>query len=157
MIQTRIMKAAEQKDSDIKIPSKAKSSEYDTFILLKLEDYEYYVIRCHFKYVDKAICKRKSGHPNLEVTFIVPEKPNSKSLYSRLKERLSHSGVKFSYNNITLENPNSKSLYSRLSDSDVKFSYNNITLDKQLDTEQDILTVNNLIKIISELNEEKES
>jgi hypothetical protein len=75
---------------------------HELFIIIKLDTCKYYVIRSQNKSVQKAINKQLDEYPKLEVKLTILTQPNSKSLYSRIKERLKDSGVRFSYNKIFL-------------------------------------------------------
>lgn len=61
------------------------------FILLNLfdpESYDYYVIRCQKRIVNKRLHVIQDRHPNSQVILELEYDPNSVNLYNRMKERL---------------------------------------------------------------------
>jgi hypothetical protein len=51
----------------------------------------------------KALKKKLFTYPDLKILLTFISQPNSKSLYSRLKERMFGTNVRFCYNKIKLE------------------------------------------------------
>ncbi|CCV02232.1 hypothetical protein IIV30_037R [Invertebrate iridescent virus 30] len=84
----------------------ARSAERERFVLIKRNDpdyYLYYTIRAQEGYTQRKLKVEKLHFPNLEVLLDFKCNPNSKSLYTRIKENLKAEGVTFKGNNIDLE------------------------------------------------------
>ena len=87
-------------------PMPEDESKRERFVLLKLnnsEYYPYYTIRAQNTYTDRKIKTKRDHFPNLEVLIDFKCNPNSKTLYNRIKEKLKETGVTFSGNSIDLE------------------------------------------------------
>ncbi|CCV01984.1 hypothetical protein IIV22A_140L [Invertebrate iridescent virus 22] len=86
------------------LPDDKKKQE--RFVLLKRNDdeyYPYYTIRAQEGYTERRIKTQKVLFPNLEILLDFKANPNSKTLYTRIKEKLKDSGVLFEGNNIEIE------------------------------------------------------
>ncbi|CCV01837.1 hypothetical protein IIV22_160R [Invertebrate iridescent virus 22] len=89
-------------------PLPVNEDKQERFVLIKRNDpeyYLYYTIRAQDYYTQRKL-KQKSYIPNLEVLLDFKCNPNSKSLYTRMKENLKAEGVIFKGNNIDLEESN---------------------------------------------------
>ena len=87
-------------------PMPEDESKRERFVLLKLnnsEYYPYYTIRAQNVYTDRKIKTKRIHFPNLEVLIDFKCNPNSKTLYNRIKENLKEVGVTFNGNSIDLE------------------------------------------------------
>ncbi|CCV01780.1 hypothetical protein IIV22_103R [Invertebrate iridescent virus 22] len=87
-------------------PLPADESKRERFVLIKRNDpdyYPYYTIRAQEGYTIRKLKTEKLHFPNLEVLLDFKCNPNSKSLYTRIKENLKSKGVTFKGNNIDLE------------------------------------------------------
>ncbi|CCV01937.1 hypothetical protein IIV22A_093R [Invertebrate iridescent virus 22] len=88
-------------------PLPQDESKRERFVLIKRNDpeyYLYYTIRAQEGYTQRKLKTEKLHFPNLEVLLDFKCNPNSKSLYTRIKENLKTEGVTFKGNNIDLEN-----------------------------------------------------
>ncbi|CCV01839.1 hypothetical protein IIV22_162R [Invertebrate iridescent virus 22] len=87
-------------------PLPADESKRERFVLIKRNDpdyYLYYTIRAQEGYTQRKLKTEKLHFPNLEVLLDFKCNPNSKSLFTRIKENLKATGVVFKGNNIDLE------------------------------------------------------
>ncbi|CCV02252.1 hypothetical protein IIV30_057R [Invertebrate iridescent virus 30] len=87
-------------------PLPLDEDKQERFVLIKRnnnEYYPYYTIRAQYKYTERRIKTQKVLFPNLEVLLDFKANPNSKSLYTRIKDELKAKGVQFNGNNIDLE------------------------------------------------------
>ncbi|CCV02371.1 hypothetical protein IIV30_176R [Invertebrate iridescent virus 30] len=87
-------------------PLPEDESKRERFVLIKRNDseyYPYYTIRAQEGYTQRKLKTEKLHFPNLEVLLDFKCNPNSKSLYTRIKENLKTEGVTFKGNNIDLE------------------------------------------------------
>ncbi|CCV02366.1 hypothetical protein IIV30_171R [Invertebrate iridescent virus 30] len=87
-------------------PLPEDESKRERFVLIKRNDpdyYLYYTIRAQEGYTQRKLKTEKLHFPNLEVLLDFKCNPNSKSLYTRIKENLKATGVMFKGNNIDLE------------------------------------------------------
>ncbi|CCV02313.1 hypothetical protein IIV30_118R [Invertebrate iridescent virus 30] len=90
-------------------PLPEDESKRERFVLIKRNDpeyYLYYTIRAQEGYTQRKLKVEKLHFPNLEVLLDFKCNPNSKSLYTRIKENLKAKGVTFKGNNIDLEESN---------------------------------------------------
>jgi hypothetical protein len=84
-------------------------SKRERFVLLKRNDdqqrdyYQYYTIRAQDSYTTRRIKIQKIHFPNLVILLDFKCSPNSKTLYTRIRETLSAKGVTFDGNNIDLD------------------------------------------------------
>ena len=81
-------------------------SKRERFVLLKRNDpeyYSYYTIRAQDSYTKRKLKSEKLNFPNLEVLLDFKCNPNSKTLYTRIKENLKAKNVMFKGNNIDIE------------------------------------------------------
>ncbi|CCV02364.1 hypothetical protein IIV30_169R [Invertebrate iridescent virus 30] len=88
-------------------PLPVDENKQERFVLIKRNDpdyYPYYTIRAQEGYTQRKLKVEKLHFPNLEVLLDFKCNPNSKSLYTRIKENLKAEGVTFKGNNIELEN-----------------------------------------------------
>ncbi len=88
-------------------PLPADKKRQERFVLLKRNDPDYttyYVIRAQHDYTSRKLKTERLHFPNLEVLLDFKCSPNSKTLYTRIKEDLTSKGVLFKRNNISLEN-----------------------------------------------------
>ena len=79
-------------------PLPEDKSKHERFIMLKRNDrdyYGYYVLRAQDAYITRKIKSEKSNFPNLEVLLDFKCNPNSKTLYTRIKESLTAKNVVF--------------------------------------------------------------
>ncbi|CCV01788.1 hypothetical protein IIV22_111R [Invertebrate iridescent virus 22] len=87
-------------------PQPEDESKRERFVLIKRNDneyYPYYTIRAQDCYTTRKLKTEKLHFPNLEVLLDFKCNPNSKSLFTRIKENLKATGVVFKGNNIDLE------------------------------------------------------
>ncbi|ADO00348.1 hypothetical protein WIV_gp006 [Wiseana iridescent virus] len=87
-------------------PQPEDESKRERFVLIKRNDPEYYpfyIIRAQEGYTKRKLKSEKNNFPNLEVLLDFKCSPNSKSLYTRIKENLKIKNVTFINNNIDLE------------------------------------------------------
>ncbi|CCV01883.1 hypothetical protein IIV22A_039R [Invertebrate iridescent virus 22] len=87
-------------------PLPLDESKRERFVLIKRNDneyYPYYTIRAQEGYTTRKLKTEKLHFPNLEVLLDFKCNPNSKSLFTRIKENLKATGVVFKGNNIDLE------------------------------------------------------
>ncbi|CCV02013.1 hypothetical protein IIV22A_169R [Invertebrate iridescent virus 22] len=87
-------------------PLPEDESKRERFVLIKRNDpdyYPYYTIRAQEGYTIRKLKIEKTHFPNLEVLLDFKCNPNSKSLFTRIKENLKATGVVFKGNNIDLE------------------------------------------------------
>ncbi|CCV01961.1 hypothetical protein IIV22A_117R [Invertebrate iridescent virus 22] len=87
-------------------PQPEDESKRERFVLIKRNDneyYPYYTIRAQDCYTIRKLKTEKLHFPNLEVLLDFKCNPNSKSLFTRIKENLKATGVVFKGNNIDLE------------------------------------------------------
>jgi hypothetical protein len=80
-------------------------SKRERFVLLKRNDdehYPYYIIRAQNDYTKRKLKTEHKHFPNLEVLLDFKCSPNSKTLYTRIKENLKAKNVIFQGNNIDL-------------------------------------------------------
>ena len=87
-------------------PLPEQESKRERFVLLKLNDdeyYPYYTIRAQNDYTKRKLKTKLKHFPNLEVLLDFKCSPNSKTLYTRIKENLKTKNVIFKGNNIDLE------------------------------------------------------
>ena len=81
-------------------------SKREHFVLIKRNDeeyYPYYTIRAQDSYTKRKLKSEKLNFPNLEVLLDFKCNPNSKSLYTKIKENLKAKNVVFNGNNVDLE------------------------------------------------------
>ena len=81
-------------------------SKREHFVLLKRNDpeyYPYYTIRAQDSYTKRKLRSEKLNFPKLNVLLDFKCNPNSKTLYTRIKENLKAKNVIFKGNNIDLE------------------------------------------------------
>ena len=86
-------------------PLPEDKSKRERFVLLKRNDpeyYSYYTIRAQDDYTKRKLKIEKLNFPNLEVLLDFKCAPNSKTLYTRIKENLKTKNVIFKGNNIDL-------------------------------------------------------
>ncbi|CCV02011.1 hypothetical protein IIV22A_167R [Invertebrate iridescent virus 22] len=87
-------------------PLPVDEDKQERFVLIKRNDpdyYPYYTIRAQEGYTNRKLRVEQLHFPNLEVLLDFKCNPNSKSLYTRIKENLKAEGVIFKGNNIDLE------------------------------------------------------
>ncbi|ADO00389.1 hypothetical protein WIV_gp046 [Wiseana iridescent virus] len=87
-------------------PQPEDESKRERFVLIKRNDpeyYLYYTIRAQNDYTNRKLKIERKLFPELEVLLDFKCNPNSKSLYTRIKENLKATGVIFKGNNIDLE------------------------------------------------------
>jgi hypothetical protein len=87
-------------------PLPVDESKHERFLLIKRNDpdyYLYYTIRAQNSYVERKLKTERIHFPNFEVLLDFKCNPNSKSLYTRIKENLKEKRVIFNGNNIDLE------------------------------------------------------
>jgi hypothetical protein len=87
-------------------PQPEDESKRERFVLLKRNDDEYfpyYIMRAQDSYINRKLRVEKLNFPKLQVLLDFKCNPNSKTLYTRIKENLSSKGVTFNRNNIELE------------------------------------------------------
>ena len=87
-------------------PLPEDKSKRERFILIKRNDrdyYGYYIMRAQDQYINRRLKNEKLNFPNLEVLLDFKCNPNSKTLYTRIKENLITKNVTFVRNNIDLE------------------------------------------------------
>jgi hypothetical protein len=87
-------------------PLPEDKSKRERFLLLKLNDneyYPYYIIRAQHGYTKRKLKTTLKHFTNLEVLLDFKCNPNSKTLYTRIKENLKAKNVIFKGNNIDLE------------------------------------------------------
>lgn len=88
-------------------PFPEDKSKAERFVLLQRNDrdhYPYYVIRAQDDYVDRKLKLEREHFPNLKVLIDFKCSPNSKTLYTRIKENLKVKNVVFQGNNIDIGN-----------------------------------------------------
>jgi regulator of replication initiation timing len=88
-------------------PQPEDESKRERFVLLKRNDPEfmgYYTIRAQDSYTTRKLKVERVHFPNLVVLLDFKCSPNSKTLYTRIKETLKAKNVVFKSNNIDLEN-----------------------------------------------------
>lgn len=99
-IKRRLSIAAEDR-----APLPEQSSKQERFVLLKRNDPNhpaYYTIRAQNAYTTNRIRAQELLFPGLEILLDFKCNPNSKTLYTRVKENLKKRGVLFDGNNIDL-------------------------------------------------------
>lgn len=87
-------------------PLPVDENKQERFVLLKRNDnqhYQYYTIRAQHKYTERKLKVQTTLFPQLEILLDFKANPNSKSLYTRIKDTLKAKNVTFSGNNIDLE------------------------------------------------------
>jgi len=87
-------------------PLPENKAKRERFVLLKRNDdeyYPYYTIRAQDDYTKRKLKFERRHFPNLEVLLDFACNPNSKTLYTRIKESLKAKCVVFKGNNIDLE------------------------------------------------------
>jgi hypothetical protein len=87
-------------------PQPEDESKRERFVMIKLNDdeyYPYYIIRAQNDYTNRKLKTKLKHFPNLEVLLDFKCNPNSKTLYTRIKENLKAKNVIFKGNNIDLE------------------------------------------------------
>jgi hypothetical protein len=87
-------------------PQPENESKRERFVLLKRNDpdyYPYYIIRAQNSYTTKKLKNEKTNFPNLMILLDFKCNPNSKTLYTRIKDTLKAKNVTFRNNNIDLE------------------------------------------------------
>ena len=87
-------------------PLPENKAKQERFVLLKRNDdeyYPYYTIRAQDDYTKRKLKFERQHFPNLEVLLDFTCNPNSKTLYTRIKESLKAKRVVFKGNNIDLE------------------------------------------------------
>ena len=87
-------------------PLPENKAKQERFVLLKRNDdeyYPYYTIRAQDDYTKRKLKFERQHFPNLEVLLDFACNPNSKTLYTRIKESLKAKRVVFKGNNIDLE------------------------------------------------------
>ncbi|CCV02152.1 hypothetical protein IIV25_134R [Invertebrate iridovirus 25] len=87
-------------------PLPLSEDKQERFVLIKRNDdeyYSYYTIRAQYKYTERRIKTQRLLFPNLEILLDFKANPNSKTLYTRIKEKLVGAGVLFEGNNIEIE------------------------------------------------------
>jgi hypothetical protein len=87
-------------------PQPEDESKRERFVMIKLNDdeyYPYYIIRAQDTYTTRKLKIKQVHFPNLEVLLDFKCSPNSKTLYNRIKETLKSKNVIFKGNNIELE------------------------------------------------------
>jgi len=86
-------------------PLPEDKSKRERFVLIKTNDpdyYEYYTIRAQDSYVCRNLKTKKETFPNMKVLLDLKCNPNSKTLYTRIREQLKAKDVIFKGNNIEL-------------------------------------------------------
>ena len=100
----RLWRLATDQRSGAPLPeNKAKR---ERFVLIKRNDdeyYPYYTIRAQDDYTKRKLKFERQHFPNLEILLDFTCNPNSKTLYTRIKESLKAKRVVFKGNNIDLE------------------------------------------------------
>ena len=87
-------------------PLPENKAKQERFVLLKRNDdeyYPYYTIRAQDDYTKRELKFERQHFPNLEILLDFACNPNSKTLYTRIKESLKAKRVVFKGNNIDLE------------------------------------------------------
>jgi hypothetical protein len=87
-------------------PQPEDESKRERFILIKRNDPDYpayYTIRAQDSYTERKLRKQRENFPNLVVLLDYKCSPNSKTLYTRIKENLKAKYVLFKGNSISLE------------------------------------------------------
>ena len=87
-------------------PLPENKAKQERFVLLKRNDdeyYPYYTIRAQDDYTKRKLKFERQHFPNLEILLDFACNPNSKTLYTRIKESLKAKRVVFKGNNIDLE------------------------------------------------------
>src|SRR5574343_52428 len=87
-------------------PLPENKAKQERFVLLKRNDdeyYPYYTIRIKDDYTKRKLKFKRQHFPNLEILLDFACNPNSKTLYTRIKESLKAKRVVFKGNNIDLE------------------------------------------------------
>jgi hypothetical protein len=87
-------------------PQPEDESKRERFVMIKLNDdeyYPYYIIRAQNDYTNRKLKTKLKHFPKLEVLLDFKCNPNSKTLYTRIKENLKAKNVTFKGNNIDLE------------------------------------------------------
>ena len=87
-------------------PLPENKAKRERFVLLKRNDdeyYPYYTIRAQDDYTKRKLKFERQHFPNLEILLDFACNPNSKTLYTRIKESLKAKRVVFKGNNIDLE------------------------------------------------------
>ena len=87
-------------------PLPENKAKQERFVLIKRNDdeyYPYYTIRAQDDYTKRKLKFERQHFPNLEVLLDFTCNPNSKMLYTRIKESLKAKRVVFKGNNIDLE------------------------------------------------------
>ena len=87
-------------------PLPENKAKQERFVLIKRNDdeyYPYYTIRAQDDYTKRKLKFERQHFPNLEVLLDFACNPNSKTLYTRIKESLKAKRVVFKGNNIDLE------------------------------------------------------
>ncbi|ADO00490.1 hypothetical protein WIV_gp146 [Wiseana iridescent virus] len=86
-------------------PLPVDEKKQERFILIKRNDsehFQYYTIRAQHGYTERRIKVQKTLFPHLQILLDFQANPNSKSLYTRIKDTLKAKNVQFSGNNIDL-------------------------------------------------------
>lgn len=91
----------------------------ERFVLIKRNNndyYPYYTIRAQYKYTECKIKAQRTLFPDMEILLDFKANPNSKTLYTRIKDELKAQGVYFNGTNIDLEgsNVNENDLVNRM-------------------------------------------
>ena len=87
-------------------PLPENKAKQERFVLIKRNDdeyYPYYTIRAQDDYTKRKLKFERQHFPNLEILLDFACNPNSKTLYTRIKESLKAKRVVFKGNNIDLE------------------------------------------------------
>jgi hypothetical protein len=87
-------------------PQPEDESKRERFVIIKINDdeyYPYYIIRAQNDYTNRKLKTKLKHFPNLEVLLDFKCNPTSKTLYTRIKENLKAKNVTFKGNNIDLE------------------------------------------------------
>ena len=87
-------------------PQPDNETKRERFVLIKRNDpdyYAYYTVRAQDSYTTRKLKFEKTNFPNLVVLLDFKCSPNSKTLYTRIKENLKAKNVMFKGNNIELE------------------------------------------------------
>ncbi len=106
--------------NDIRPPQSDCESKYERFVLIKRNDkdyYPYYIIKAQDAYVSRKLKIERINFPKLKVLSDFKCRPNSKILYTRIKDNLKIRGVLFKGTNIDLE-------YTSVTEKDLKEEMN---------------------------------
>ena len=100
----RLWRLATDQRSGAPLPeNKAKQERFVLFKRNDDEHYPYYTIRAQDDYTKRKLKVERQHFPNLEILLDFACNPNSKTLYTRIKESLKAKRVVFKGNNIDLE------------------------------------------------------